>query len=143
MNDTFLGLITKFARFGVLHREDVKNNLKSVMWFIHRGYIQKVHRNGRIFYELTAKATPLLEHHRKKLLEEIQMLTLIDKERGQATALVTNVRFFDETKPGADSFLFLGDFLLTRPVVQSQLELSKLRFYRERVAPRRRQVRAA
>jgi hypothetical protein len=42
-----------------------------------------------------------------------------------------DVRFLDEKNPAANKFLFLGDWQLKRPVVPSQLSLSKYRFYHE------------
>ncbi len=100
------------------------------------GFVQKAYKSGRLFYELTDKALPLLERQRIKLLEDARMQSLIDERSTFFRALLEDVRFLDEKSPEAEDYIFLGDWQLTRPVVLSQLELAKLRFYRNRV-PRR------
>ena len=126
-------LLTKFARLGVLHREAVKNDLSALRRLVRAGFVQKVYKSGRVFYELTERALPLLESQRKKLLEEVAMRAHLDSRNKVYDALSKDVRFLDEKRPEAKAFLFLGDWQLHRPVVPSQLELAKLRFYQDHV----------
>lgn len=124
----------------MLHREAVKNDLVAIEHLLRMGFVQKTYKSGRLFYELTDKALPLLEHQRIKLLEDARMHSLIDGRSAFFRALLGDVRFLDEKSPEADEFMFLGDWQLTRPVVPSQLELAKLRFYRDLVPKRIRKV---
>lgn len=140
MNKSFLRLMARFAHHGVLHREEVKNNLPTVNKLMRNGFVQKTYKSGRVFYELTEKALPLLEHHRKKLLEEVKMRALLESRNTFYPSLLDDVRFLDEKKAEAKEFLFLGDWQLNRPVVLPQLELAKLRFYEDEVAPRRKKA---
>ncbi|MFA4972244.1 MAG: hypothetical protein WC683_06495 [bacterium] len=136
MKISYQSIIRRFARHGVLHREAVKNDLAALNQLIHQGFVRKAYKSGRLFYELTEKALPLLERQRIKLLEDARMHSLIDGQSAFFRALLEDVRFLDEASPEAEDFIFLGDWQLNRPVVSSQLELAKLRFYRDRV-PRR------
>lgn len=136
-------VLAKLARFGVLHREALKNERVAVEQLMRRGILTKTYRQGKVFYELTEQALPLLEHVRRQLLEEVKMRAELDPKVHLYPALVENVRFVDETTPEAEEFLLLGDWHLTRPLVPSQLELAKLRFYQDRVPPRTRTKKAA
>lgn len=140
MNETLLKLVAKFTRYAVLHREEVKNDLPTINKLVRNGFVQKTYKSGRVFYELTEKALPLLEHHRKKLLEEAKMKVLLESRNTFYPSLLGDVRFLDEKKAEAKEFLFLGDWQLLRPVVFPQLELAKLRFYEGEVAPRRKKA---
>ncbi len=136
MNASYNNIMRRFACYGVLHREAVKNDRTALGQLIRRGFAQKAYRSGRLFYELTEKALPLLECQRIKLLEDAQMHLLIEDGSAFFRALFDDVRFLDETSPEAQDFIFLGDWQLRRPVVPSQLLLSQLRFYRDCI-PRR------
>ena len=140
MNDLQSRLLAKFSRFGVLHREAVKNDLTVLRKLVRAGFVKKVYKSGRVFYELTEKALPLLEAQRKKILEELNMRSLLDSKNPLYAALARDVRFLNEKRPEAKAFLFLGDWQLNRPVVLSQLELAKLRFYQDRVPERNRKA---
>ena len=140
MNSQTLRLLSRFSQYGVLHREAVKNNSSAVQRLVRAGVVRKAYKSGRVFYELTNKALPLLESQRKKLLEEIKMQAHLDARNTCYAALLNDVRFLDEKRPEAKAFLFLGDWQLNRPVVPSQLELAKLRFYRDEVTPRRKKA---
>ena len=140
MKESFLRLVARFARYGVLHREAVKNDLTTLNKLVRNELVQKTYKSGRVFYELTEKALPLLEHQRKKLLEEVQMKALLETRGTFYSSLLNDVRFLDEKKPEAKEFLFLGDWQLVRPVVTPQLELAKLRFYKDLVPERKKKA---
>ena len=133
-------MIRRFARHGVLHREAVKNDRAALGRLMRLGFVRKAYRSGRLFYELTEKAIPLLERQRIKLLEDARIHSIIERRSTFFRALLEDVRFLDETRPEAEEFLFLGDWQLIRPVVSSQLSLAQLRFYRDHVPKRTRSV---
>lgn len=137
MNVILLRLLTRFSRHGVLGREEVKNDLAAVRKLIRSGSARKVYRSGRVFYELTEKSLPLLDQRRRIILEEWRLRSLLDP---RLVAPDEDVRFLDEQSPEANEFLFLGDWQLKRSVVSAQIELAKLRYYRERVPPRTRKA---
>lgn len=132
MTEEYLRLLLRFARFGVLHREEVKNNLSVVKQLVRAGVAQKVFRRGKVFYELTPKALPLLELQRRLLLDQAAALEHLPRRSSVSAALLHDVRFLDERHPDARHFLFLGDWQLTRPVVPPQLDLAKYRYYKAR-----------
>ncbi|MFH1830927.1 MAG: hypothetical protein ABH871_09165 [Pseudomonadota bacterium] len=133
-------ILARFMRFGVLHREEVKNDLAVLKKLLRAGLVKKSRKQGRVFYELTEIALPIIEQYRRIILEELRLRALLD--RGFALA-AEDVRFLDEHAPEADDFMLLGDWQLAQPVVPAQLELAKLRFYSERVTPRSRRKKAA
>lgn len=141
MNSNKLRLFARFSQRGVLHREEVKNDPDALVRLSRAGFVQKVFRSGRVFYELTPASLLLLEQHRKKMLEEVKLRAMLEKNNPHLSSLLSDVRFLDEKNPVAREFLFLGDWQLTRPVVLSQLELAKLRFYQK--VPERRRKKAA
>ena len=118
-----------FAHHGVVHREAVKNSPTALRRLLRSGFVVKAYKKGKVYYELTDKALPLLELQRRKLVEEVEMRRLLEPKSLLYSSLLGDLRFLDERRPEAKDFLFLGDWQLTRPVVPSQLELSKLRFY--------------
>ncbi len=124
-------LLAEFSRNGVLHREKVKNNLRDLQKLLRAGLVCKVYKRGRVFFELTERALPLLDLQRKKLVEEARMRALVEGRSPFYTSLLEDLRFFDEKKPMARDFLLLGDWQLLRPVVPSQLELAKFRYYQK------------
>lgn len=136
MKASFENMFKRFSRFGVVHREAVKNDRAALKHLMSRGFARKVSRSGRVFYELTEKALPLLECQRRKLLEDARMHAMINKRSAVYRALLDDVRFLDETNPEAQKFIFLGDWQLKKPVVHAQLLLSQLRFYNDHI-PRR------
>lgn len=137
------GLFARFCRYGVLHRDDVKNDLPALKRLIREGLVNKVYRQGRVFYELTEKALPMVEIFRKIVLEEAHLRSLLDPRSPFYSALIEDLRFLDEHSPEAESFIFLGDWQIKSPVVPAQLELAKLRFYSHKVTKRRRLKKAA
>lgn len=124
-------LLSKFLPYGTLHREQVKNELLMVRQLCRRGVLKKAYHRGKVFYELTPQAVPQLEHSRKILLEQAQLEASLSRS-SFFDALLNDLRFLNEKDPHARQFMFLGDWQLTKPVVPSQLELSKLRFYQSR-----------
>lgn len=136
MNEEIFRLVSHFATYGVLHREGVKNNFPALHQLMKQRFVSKTYKNGRVFYELAPKALPLLEQQRKRLLEGAKLMFLLHPHSSVYSSLTGDVRFLDENRPEARDFLFLGDWQLQRPVVPSQLELAKLRFYTEKVPPR-------
>lgn len=124
-------LLSKFLPYGTLHREQVKNELPLVRKLCKRGVLQKAYHRGKVFYELTPQVVPLLEHSRKMLLEQAKLEAALSRA-SFFDALLGDLRFLNEKDPHAKQFMFLGDWQLTKPVVPSQLELSKLRYYQSR-----------
>ncbi len=123
-------VIKKFSRFAVLSRADVKNELPAVSYLIRRGFVRKVYKNGRVFYELTEKALGPLEKVRLGLLAEAQLRKEIcPRQRKFYKILLEDIRFLDTSDKEAKDFRFLGDWRLHMAPVESQLLLSKLRFY--------------
>lgn len=129
MTSYYLKLLRTFAANGVVHRDEVKNSLSSLNGLVRAGYVEKVPRQGMVFYQLTAKSLPLLESLRKSFLEEARVLAQLSRSRHGYKALVDDLRFLDENSEAARRFRFLGDWQLQRPVVPSQLELARLRYY--------------
>lgn len=127
-----LYLLSKWARYGVLHCEEVKNDKELLNRLLHLGYAAKVYKRGQVFYELTEKSLELLESHRKVLLEELRVKSLLSPWSKFYSALLEDVRFADSKHPEVEDFLFLSDWQLKRSVVPSQLELSKYRYYEMR-----------
>lgn len=138
MSSKLLSLLAKFARHGVLHREAVKNEMAALKRLLRGGFVSKIYKQGRVFYELTEKTLPLLDHHRKKLLAEVEIRATLPKAPAFYSALLEDVRFVDEKSPEAKEFLLLGDWQLARPLVPAQLALAKHRFYGEKVPERKR-----
>lgn len=130
MKSLLTELLQDFCQNGVLHREQVKNYFSLVNRLIRSGYVKKVYKKRKVFYELTEQALPLLDCLRGKMLEEVRLRSMLGK-KSWYRSLLEDLRFLDEKKPEAKEFLFLGDWQLRRPVVPSQLELSKLRFYQK------------
>lgn len=123
-------LFTKFVKTGVLPREQVKNQRAAVQALMRSHFVRKAHKKGHVFYELTENALPLLDHYRKQLLEDAQLQRALHPRRSAFyDALLTDLRFFDTTKPEAKQFQFLGDWRLTNPPLPAQLHLAQLRYY--------------
>lgn len=125
-------IFKEMAPEGVLHREGLKNYPKEVKRLERSGLVAKAYRRGRVFYELTPKALPLLEHCRRQLVEEAQLRARMEPRSFLYRSLLEDLRFVDERRPEASEFRFLGDWQLTRPVVVAQLLLSQQRFYQKR-----------
>jgi len=140
MNASYGNILKRFARFGVVHREAVKNDHAALKHLINQGFARKAYRSGRVFYELTEKALPLLECQRRKLLEDARMHALIDERSAVHRALLDDVRFLNEKNSEAQKYIFLGDWQLKKPVVKSQLLLSQLRFYTDHIPGRTRKA---
>lgn len=124
-------LLSKFFHYGVLHREQVKNELPLVNKLCRFGVLAKTYHRGKVFYELTPHSIPLLEHSRKILLEQAQVEAASSRS-SFFDALLGDLRFLNEKDPRAKQYMLLGDWQLTKPVVPSQLTLSKLRYYQDR-----------
>jgi len=132
MDTNIIKIIRLFSRFGVVHREEVKNDLNLIRRLLNLGFIRKIHRNRKVFYELTEKALPLLEAERKVIYEEARIMAAVHKLSSVYHALISDVRFINEGHPAAKAFQFLGDWQLSRPVVPSQIKLAQMRYYGER-----------
>lgn len=124
-------LFNKMSHFGVLPRSAVRNDLGGLRYLLKSGVVRKVVRKGRVFYELTEKALPLLDDYRQVLLHKAALLNRLTPHAKLYRALLEDLRFLDEKNPKAEEFRLLGDWHLMRPVVSSQLKLSQMRFYRE------------
>lgn len=128
--DNTVNIIKKIAQNGVLHRDEVKNDMEVIAKLKRRGLLRRVHHGKKVFYELTEKALPILELRRRAILEEARLLARLHKPPSIYHALLDDVRFLDENHPDAEYFKFLGDWQLRRPTVPAQLELAKLRYYK-------------
>lgn len=133
MMSNIINLIARFAREGILHREEVKNDKAAVIKLMRMGLVKKIHRNRKIFYELTEKSVPILDARRKVLFEEAKIMAAMCKLPSIFHALVNDSRFLDEKHSAAARFKFLGDWQLLRPVVSAQLELARTRFYKKHI----------
>lgn len=127
-----LNIFSKFVAFGVVTRAQVKNNLSQLSTLIRARLVKKVYKKGRVFYELTERAVPLLDNYRKKLLEEARLnYQLYPRRRPFYNALLEDVRFLNTSKADAHNFQFLGDWRLQEPPLLPQLQLAKWRLYQE------------
>lgn len=133
MYDKMFNLFRRLAQNGALHRDEVKNDMSAIERLVYHGLLRKIHRGKKVFYELTELSVPALELWRKALLEEVRVLAFLHKSPSVFHALLNDVRFLDEKHAAAEQFKFLGDWQLQRPVVPSQLELSKLRYYQNEI----------
>ena len=132
MGDNYLErLCRKFSQYGVLHRDEPRGYNKDLMKLIRLKFVQKVHKKGRVFYELTEKGLDLLEEHRKMLVCELKKCTQLFPRKHIYKNLLNDPRFIDEKDPIAQKFLFLGDWQFNRPIVKSQLLLAQNRFYQK------------
>lgn len=123
-------LLEKLSRYGVLQRGAVKNDLPSLRRFLRQKLVRKVPKRGRVFYEVTEKALPLLEVYRRLLLHKAELGHLLTPHAKLYRALLNDLRFLDENHPLARQFQLLGDWQLKRPVVAGQIVLARERFYR-------------
>jgi hypothetical protein len=126
-----LYLFNKMSHFGALPRSAVKNDRACLRYLLKNGVARRVVRKGRVFYELTEKALPLLDDYRQVLLHKAALLHRLTPHAKLYRALLEDLRFLDEKNPKAEEFRLLGDWHLVRPIVSSQLKLSQMRFYRE------------
>ena len=123
-----LNTFEKLVAFGVVARSNVKNDLSSVRTLMRQGLVEKVFKKGRVFYALTYKALPILDHVRLQLLEEAKLRAkLYPRRRLLYQALLEDVRFLDTSKEEAERFRFLGDWRLNVSPTKSQLQLSQLK----------------
>ena len=130
--DIKLKTLRQFSRFGILHRDDVKNYLGEVEKLITKGFVQKTYRKGKVFYELTPRAIPILELERTSLLAEVKMFAQLTKSSSIYNRFLEDIRLLNEKDKKAADFIFLNDWQLKDPVVPAQLELSKFRYLKSR-----------
>ncbi len=125
-------VFAKLTTSGVVARERVKNDLQPVGSLVRQQLLKKIYKKKRVFYELTEKSLPLLNHFRLQLLEEARLRFFLYPRRQEFyRALLEDVRFFDSSKEEAEEFCFLGDWRLNMPPTKSQLQLAQLRFYQD------------
>lgn len=124
-------LFYKMSHLGALPRSAVRNDQANLRYLLKNGLARQVVLKGRVFYELTEKALPLLEEYRQVLLHKASLLNRLTPHAKIYRALVNDLRFLDEKNPRAEEFRLLGDWHLTRPVVPSQLKLAQMRYYRQ------------
>ena len=130
--DIKLKILRQFSKFGVLHRDEVKNYLGEVEKLVAKGLVQKTYRKGKVFYELTPKAIPILELERTAILAEVKMAAQITRPSSVYNRFLEDIRLLNEKDKKAADFIFLSDWQLKDPVVPSQLELSKYRYLKSR-----------
>lgn len=125
-----LNLLNRLAIWGVLHRDQTKNERKALQRFLKKGYVSKVYRKKKVFYQLTEKALPLLEWHRQQLVCRARLEQAFKGRTSRLySALLGDLRFMDESRKEAESYRFLGDWQLLRPINKYGLTLSQERFY--------------
>lgn len=124
-------LLEKFFKFAVLPRNAVRNYPSKLKDLLHKNLVQKASKKGRVFYELTEKALPLAENYRLMLFHQTKLNAQVTPHAKFYRALLGELRFFNDKHPLALEYQLLGDWQLTRPVVPSQLELAKLRYYQQ------------
>ncbi len=122
-------LFEKLSRFGVLPRSAVRNDSDELRCLLRKKLVRKTSKKGRVFYELTHHSLPLLEEQRQVFLHKAALMSQLVPQTKFYRGLLDNLRFLDEKHSESSAFLFLGDWQLTRPVLASQVELSKLRYY--------------
>jgi len=133
MRNNFERVFRKLSAFGVLEREQVKNDLKVIRSLLRRGYVEKVYKKGRVFYELSERTLPWLDERRKILLHRARLKGYFHPRQSDLyRALIEDVRFLDITKKDVQEFQFLSDWRLNQRPVKSQLLLSQLRYYQKR-----------
>lgn len=126
-------IFSKLTAFGVVSRSQVKNDLPLVRALMKEGLVKKAYKKGKVFYELTEQALPLLEDYRNKLLAEARLnYQLYPRRRRFYGSLLEDVRFLDDSKSEAEGFRFLGDWRLFETPLPAQLQLSQWRFYHEK-----------
>lgn len=130
MTNESLKLLSRLGAWGVLHRDQTKNEVKALRRFLKKGYVSKVYRKKKVFYQLTETALPLLEWYRQQLVFRVRIEQAL---KGRASpfyaALLGDLRFLDESRREAEPYRFLGDWQLLRPVNKYGLALSQERFY--------------
>lgn len=124
-------LFSKLARYGVMSRDEVRNDAKAVRSLVRRALIKKVYRRGHVFYQLTEKSLSLLDEYRQLLVHQARFFYKLHPRSVFYHFLLEDLRFLDEKKKEARQFLFLGDWQLTRPPNRYQLALSQLRYFEE------------
>ena len=124
-----MNLFKKLSQNGVLPRQEVRNELAHVRRWQRLGYVKKVFRKGRVYFELTEKALPLLETYRQGLLAKAQVEAQLNPQSNQLKALLHDLRFLDPKSKVAKKYQLLGDWQLCYPVQANHLKLAKLRFY--------------
>ncbi len=124
-------LLEKLAKFGVLPRDAVKNDRAALRVFLHKKFAVKVPKKGRVFYELTERALPLLEEYRHILLHKAQLQARLAPNSKFHRALLGELRFLDDQHSQAPEYRLLGDWQIRRPVVAGQLLLSQRRYYQD------------
>ena len=131
MLNSIESLMNKMAKFGVVSRDAVKHFNESLRRLMGINLVRKVFKKGRVYFEFTKEALPLLENYRKELLARLEKLRLVFPRKKVFSTLLSDLRFLDESEPLAGEFRFLGDWQLKEPVVRSQLELAKLKYFDE------------
>lgn len=122
-------ILEKLLHFGVVSRDQVRNDHTLLRRFLRFGFVKKVSKRGRVFYELTNKALPLMDDYRQILLQNARIRQRLAPQSKFYQALLEDIRFLDEYHPEAEDFRLLGDWQLKRPIVESQIELAKQRYY--------------
>lgn len=131
MKETNNYLFSKLARYGVMSRDEVKNDVEAVKSLVRFGHLKKVYRRGRVFYQLTEKSLSLLDDYRQLLVQQARFFYKLHPRSLFYRSLLDDLRFLNEKKKAAQQFLFLGDWQLTRPSSRYQLALSQLRYFEE------------
>lgn len=134
MTNDSLNLFSRFGAWGVLHRDQTKNERKALGRFLRKGYVTKVYRKKKVFYQLTEKALPLLEWYRQQLVCRARLEQAFKGRTSRLySALLGDLRFMDESTKEAAFYRFLGDWQLLRPVNKYGLSLSQERFYEDQL----------
>lgn len=124
-------LLEKLFKFGVIPRAAARNYPSELKDLLHKKWVQKARKKGRVFYELTEKAVPLAEEYRLMLFHKTRIKAQVTPHSKFYRSLLGELRFLDDQHPLVLDYQLLGDWQLTRPLVPSQLALAKLRYYQQ------------
>lgn len=124
-------IFSLFAKYGVLHRDSVKNYADELSALLRQGFVQKRRLKKAVYYQLTPKALPLLDHYRSALLSSAELQAKLHPRSQFYQSLLTDLRFVSEVDEKAQAYLFLGDWQLRRTPTPLQLELVQTRYFAE------------
>ena len=129
MNYLNVNPFTLLARHGVLHRGEFTNCRPSLQRLLKKRYVKKAHLHGKVYYQLTENALPLLDDYRNKQLYSVLIQTKLQPRARVYQAMLGDLRFLDEKNAEAQKYMFLGDWQLRRKVTAAQLELAQQRYF--------------
>lgn len=122
-------LFCLFSKLGVLHRSETKNHREELQALLKQGVVQKRRLKRNVYYQLTQKSLPFLEHYRELLVSSVRLQSSLYPRSPFYRSLLNDLRFMPEKDERAEAYLFLGDWQLKRPPTPLQLELAQERYF--------------